>query len=289
MATIKTFQELEIWQLANETSGKIFKLTQSSLLSKDFALKDQMNRSSGSITDNIAEGFGRGGRMEFIQFLSIARASASELQSQIIRCLQRNYIDQNTYDELFECSDKIGNKIGAFIKYLNSSSKGGIKFQNRQPNEKPQTRNENNQLQETRNEKKETIYTKNAATPLGAYPHARRVGNLLFLSGIGSRSSKDNSIPGLELDEDGNIVKYDIAAETHQVMANVKAVLEASGSCWDKIVDVTVFLTNMKKDFLIYNKIYAEYFTDVQACRTTVEVKSLPTPIAIELKVIATI
>ena len=137
--------------------------------------------------------------------------------------------------------------------------------------------------------KQETIVTNKAATPLGAYPHARRVGNLLFLSGIGSRSAKDNSIPGLELDVDGNIVKYDIAAETHQVMENVKAVLEASGSSWDKIVDVTVFLTNMKKDFPIYNKIYAEYFNNVQACRTTVEVKSLPTPIAIELKVIATI
>jgi 2-aminomuconate deaminase len=133
----------------------------------------------------------------------------------------------------------------------------------------------------------EIIKTENAAKPLGAYPHARRVGNLLFLSGIGSRSAIDNKIPGLELDENGNIVKYDIAAETHQVMANVKAVLEASGSSWDKIVDVTVFLTNMKKDFTTYNKIYAEYFNDVQACRTTVEVKSLPTPICIELKVIA--
>lgn len=128
-----------------------------------------------------------------------------------------------------------------------------------------------------------------ASTPLGAYPHARRVGNLLFLSGIGPRSPKDNSIPGLELDKDGNIVKYDIEAECHSVFANVKAVLEASGSSWDKIIDVTVFLTNMKKDFPIYNKIYADYFTQVQACRTTVEVKSLPTPISIELKVIATI
>jgi 2-aminomuconate deaminase len=133
------------------------------------------------------------------------------------------------------------------------------------------------------------INTEDAAKPLGAYPHARRVGDLLFLSGIGSRSPKDNSIPGLELDAKGNILKYDIEAETHQCFANVKAVLEASGSSWDKIVDVTVFLTNMKKDFPIYNKIYGEYFTDVQACRTTVEVKSLPTPIAIELKVIATI
>lgn len=131
--------------------------------------------------------------------------------------------------------------------------------------------------------------TQNAASPLGSYPHSRRVGNLLFLSGIGSRRPGDNQIPGLELDAEGNIVKYDIEAECHSVFANVKAVLEASGSSWDKIIDVTVFLTNMKKDFPVYNRIYADYFTSVQACRTTVEVKSLPTPIAIELKVIATI
>ena len=135
----------------------------------------------------------------------------------------------------------------------------------------------------------EIINTNKASTPLGAYPHARKVGNLLFLSGIGPRDPKDNSIPGLELDANGNISKYDIEAETHAVFANVKAVLEASGSSWEKMVDVTVFLTKMKKDFPVYNKIYGEYFKDVQACRTTVEVKSLPTPIAIELKVIATI
>ena len=133
------------------------------------------------------------------------------------------------------------------------------------------------------------INTTNAAQPLGAYPHARRAGNLLFLSGIGPRNPVDNSIPGLEQDADGNIVKYDIEAECRAVFANVKAVLEASGSSWQNIVDVTVFLTHMKTDFTIYNKIYAEYFSEVQACRTTVEVKSLPTPIAIELKVIATV
>lgn len=133
------------------------------------------------------------------------------------------------------------------------------------------------------------IKTDKASTPLGAYPHARRVGNLLFLSGIGPRNPKDNSIPGLKLSKKGKIKKYDIEAECHSVFANVKAVLEASGSSWDKIIDVTVFLTNMKKDFPVYNKIHAEYFSSVQACRTTVEVKSLPTPIAIELKVIATI
>jgi len=136
---------------------------------------------------------------------------------------------------------------------------------------------------------KSVTITNEAAQPLGSYPHSRRAGNLLFLSGIGPRSPKDNSVPGLELDEDGNIIKYDMEAECHSVFANVKAVLEASGSSWANIVDVTVFLTNMKTDFPVYNKIYNEYFQVVQACRTTVEVKSLPTPIAIELKVIATI
>ena len=135
----------------------------------------------------------------------------------------------------------------------------------------------------------EIIKTEKAAKPLGAYPHARKAGNLLFLSGIGSRNAVDNKIPGLTQDESGGIISYDIEAECHSVFANVKAVLEASGSSWDKIIDVTVFLTNMKKDFPVYNKIYGEYFQNVEACRTTVEVKSLPTPIAIELKVIATL
>jgi 2-aminomuconate deaminase len=133
------------------------------------------------------------------------------------------------------------------------------------------------------------INTNKASSPLGAYPHARRVGDLLFLSGIGPRNPVDNSIPGLVLDSAGNILEYDIEAECHAVFANVKAVLDASGSHWNNIVDVTVYLTNMKKDFPVYNKIYNEYFQQVQACRTTVEVKSLPTPIAIELKVIAMI
>lgn len=131
------------------------------------------------------------------------------------------------------------------------------------------------------------ILVEKAAQPLGAYPHARKVGNLLFLSGIGSRSL-DNAIPGLEIDEQGNKISYDIAAECHSVFANVKAILEDAGSTWERIVDVTVFLTDMK-DFTVYNKIYGEYFKDVQACRTTVAVTSLPTLISIELKVIATI
>lgn len=133
------------------------------------------------------------------------------------------------------------------------------------------------------------VHTKMAATPLGAYPHARKAGNLLFLSGIGPRNAKDNSIPGLILDKKGGIKSYNIEAECHSVFANVKAVLEAAGSSWNQIIDITVFLTNMKKDFPVYNKIYGQYFKNVEACRTTVEVKSLPTPIAIELKVIATI
>ena len=133
------------------------------------------------------------------------------------------------------------------------------------------------------------IKTDKAAKPLGAYPHARRAGHLIFLSGIGSRSAVDNSIPGLVLDEQGNVVSYDIEAECRSCFANVKAVLEASGSSWDEIVDVTVFLTHMEKDFPVYNKVYEEYFKDVQPCRTTVEVKSLPSKIAIELKVIATV
>src|SRR6187397_3181144 len=133
------------------------------------------------------------------------------------------------------------------------------------------------------------INTNSASTPLGAYPHARRVGNFLFLSGIGPRNPKDNTIPGLQLDKEGNIITYDFEAECHAVFANVKAVLEASGSSWNRIVDVTVFLTNMKRDFPVYNKIYGDYFGEVQACRTTIEIKSMPTPISIELKVIATV
>jgi 2-aminomuconate deaminase len=135
----------------------------------------------------------------------------------------------------------------------------------------------------------EIIKTENAAKPLGAYPHARKAGNLLFLSGIGSRNPANNTIPGLEVDVDGNVISHDIEAECHQVFANVKAVLEAAGSEWKNIIDVTVFLTDMKNDFPVYNKIYGEYFKEVQACRTTVEVKSLPTPIAIELKVVAVV
>ena len=128
-----------------------------------------------------------------------------------------------------------------------------------------------------------------APEPVGAYPHARRAGNFLFLSGIGPRTAGSNIIPGNSYDEAGNLASYDIEAQCHSVFKNVKTVLEESGSGWENLVDVTVFLTNMKDDFAVYNRIYAEYFSDNKPCRTTVEVNALPTPIAIELKVIATI
>ena len=128
-----------------------------------------------------------------------------------------------------------------------------------------------------------------APEPVGSYPHARQVGNLLFLSGVGPRQRGSKDIPGVELDADGNIVAYDIELQCHAVFSNVRYILEESGSDWENLVDVTVFLTNMKDDFKTYNRLYSEYFKDNQPCRTTVEISSLPTPIAIELKCVATI
>ena len=133
------------------------------------------------------------------------------------------------------------------------------------------------------------INSEKAPEPVGLYPHARKVGNLLFLSGVGPRERGTAKIPGVELDDEGNIISYDIKAQCHSVFKNVRVILEDAGSGWDRLVDVTVFLTNMKDDFAIYNKVYAEYFKDNQPCRTTVEINCLPTPIAIELKCIATI
>ncbi|MDL5050102.1 Rid family hydrolase [Oscillatoria amoena NRMC-F 0135] len=135
----------------------------------------------------------------------------------------------------------------------------------------------------------DSIKSDKAPDPVGLYPHARRVGNLLFLSGVGPRKKGSKEIPGVTLDADGNIVQYNIEEQCHSVFQNVRYILEASGSRWENLVDVTVFLTNMKEDFLKFNKIYAEYFKDNQPCRTTVEVNALPTPIAIELKCIATV
>lgn len=136
---------------------------------------------------------------------------------------------------------------------------------------------------------KEILNSSKAPEPVGAYPHARKVGNLLFLSGVGPRERGTKVIPGVELNEDGTIASYDIEKQCHSVFNNVKTILEDSGSSWANIVDVTVFLTNMKDDFKTYNRLYAEYFKDNQPCRTTLEINCLPTPIGIELKVIATI
>jgi len=135
----------------------------------------------------------------------------------------------------------------------------------------------------------EKFNSSKAPEPVGLYPHSRRVGNLLFLSGVGPRERGMKEIPGVELDANGEIISYDIEAQCRSVFQNVCYILEDSGSSWDRIVDVTVFLTNMKDDFQTYNRIYAEYFKDILPCRTTVEINCLPTPIAIELKVIATI
>ena len=128
-----------------------------------------------------------------------------------------------------------------------------------------------------------------APDPVGPYPHARRVGDLLFLSGIGPRKKGASVIPGVTLDDDGNIVSYDIEAQCHSVLRNVRYILEDAGSSWENLVDVTVFLTNMQDDFPVFNRIYAEYFKDNQPCRTTVEVSRLPTKIAVEVKCIATV
>ncbi len=134
-----------------------------------------------------------------------------------------------------------------------------------------------------------SINANQAPEPVGLYPHAKRVGNLLFLSGVGPRERGTKKIPGVELNEHGEIVSYNIEAQCRSVFNNIKLILEASGSNWNNIVDVTVFLTNMKDDFAIYNKLWAEYFAENPPCRTTIEINCLPTPIAIELKVIATI
>jgi 2-aminomuconate deaminase len=133
------------------------------------------------------------------------------------------------------------------------------------------------------------VHAPSAPKAVGAYPHARRVGNLLFLSGVGPRSPTDNSIPGNVIDDTGKLLSYDIEAQCRQVFANVRAVLDASGARWDDLVDVTVYLTDMQRDFAAYNRLYAEYFTTAQPCRTTLGITALPTPIAIELKCVAAI
>ena len=135
----------------------------------------------------------------------------------------------------------------------------------------------------------EKIESKKAPEPVGLYPHARKVGNLLFLSGVGPRQRGQSEIPGVTQDASGKVTSYNIEQQCNAVFENVRVILDECGSSWDKLVDVTVFLTDMDKDFKAYNKIYAEYFAENQPCRTTVEISKLPTPINIELKCIATL
>jgi len=137
--------------------------------------------------------------------------------------------------------------------------------------------------------KKEIINSDLAPEPVGAYPHARRVGNMLYLSGVGPRVRGSKEIPGVKMDENGNIVEYDVVIQTKSVIANVKAVLESCGSSLEEIVDIQVYLTNMKRDFKQFNEVYNATFAKIAATRTTIEVGALPTPIAVEFKVIATV
>jgi 2-aminomuconate deaminase len=128
-----------------------------------------------------------------------------------------------------------------------------------------------------------------APNPVGNYPHAKKVGSLLFLSGVGPRKRGSNIIPGVKLSADGSVLDYSIEEQCVSVFENIKLILEEAGSSWENIVDVTVFLTNMKRDFEVYNQLYGECFSKPFPTRTTIEINCLPTPIAIELKVIATI
>ena len=135
----------------------------------------------------------------------------------------------------------------------------------------------------------DNVVSTRAPEPVGAFPHAKKVGGLLFLSGIGPRKRGTKEIPGVTFASDGSVASYDVAEQTLSVFENVRTVLEDAGSDWSRIVDVTVFLTDMQKDFRTFNALYAEHFADNQPTRTTVEVGALPTPIAVELKVIATV
>lgn len=134
---------------------------------------------------------------------------------------------------------------------------------------------------------RDSILSATAPPPVGAYPHARRAGHFLFLSGIGPRPADGGPIPGITLDAAGAVRDYDMAAQCHAVFENVRAVLESAGAAWEDLVDITVFLTDIRRDFDTFNRIYSKYFGTDGPCRTTVEVKRLPTPIAIELKCIA--
>lgn len=137
------------------------------------------------------------------------------------------------------------------------------------------------------NASEKVIIAPKAPEPVGAYPHARRAGGLLFLSGVGPRKAGQTDIPGVQKDVQGRVLWYDIEVQTESVIENIRMILEASGSSLEKVVDVQVFLTDMKSDFAIFNRVYARHFAKIQATRTTIEVGALPTPIAVEFKVVA--
>ncbi|MFM8179123.1 MAG: RidA family protein [Candidatus Kapaibacterium sp.] len=133
------------------------------------------------------------------------------------------------------------------------------------------------------------INSSRAPEPVGAYPHARRVGDMIFLSGVGPRKRGQKAIPGVTIGEDGSVLEYDVRVQTLSVFENIRFILEDAGATWEDIVDVQVYLTDMKTDFPVFNALYAEHFRHIQATRTTIEVGALPTPIAVELKVVAVV
>jgi 2-aminomuconate deaminase len=135
----------------------------------------------------------------------------------------------------------------------------------------------------------ESVHSRRAPDPVGAYPHAKRFGNLLFLSGVGPRKPGSNDIPGVEFAPDASVASYDIRAQAESCFENIRIIIEDAGASWENILDVQVFLTSIRDDFQAFNEVYAKWFGDVRPARTTVEVGALPTPINVELKVIAAI
>lgn len=238
-------------------------------------IQRQLFRSGTSVGANYREACRARSTAEFIAKLGIVEAEADETLYWLELIAELELLPKIKLKQLIIENHEIIAMTVASIKTLKQNKTGDKKT------DTPQS--------PIPNPKSGILNSSKAPEPVGLYPHARRVGNLLFLSGVGPRERGKKTIPGVTLDAKGNIKKYDIAKQCHSVFRNIRYILEDAGSSWDNIVDVTVFLTNMKEDFPIYNKIYAEYFKNNKPCRTTLEINALPTPIAIELKVIATI
>lgn len=239
----------------------------------------QLLKSATSIAANYREASRARSEAEFIAKLGIVESEADETMLWLEMIDEMEITRKEKMKELIRENDEIIAMIVSSIRTVKNKIKSA---ELRIPNSTIST-------PQSKNPKSKIVESSRAPEPVGLYPHARRVGNLLFLSGVGPRERGTKKIPGVELDGKGRILSYDIETQCHSVFKNVRAILEDAGSNWNQIVDVTVFLTNMKKDFQTYNRVYAEYFKDNRPCRTTVEVNALPTPIAIELKVIATI